>query len=138
VTDCPFCLRIATRDGVLAENELAVAIRDLYPVSEGHTLVVPRRHESDYFKLTEEEQIAILRLVREQERRLREELSPAAFNMGLNSGPAAGQTVPHAHIHLIPRYEGDVPDPRGGVRWVLASRAPYWDRGQGASSATDG
>jgi len=103
-----------------------VAIRDQYPVSEGHTLVVPRRHESDYFQLTEDEQVAMLRLVRIEQARLVQELTPAAFNVGVNAGAAAGQTVLHAHIHLIPRYLGDVPDPRGGVRWVLSGKACYW------------
>lgn len=127
MTDCPYCTRIATMDGIVAQNELAVALRDKYPVSKGHTLVIPRRHEADYFRLTEDEQIAILRLVKEAQRYLQEELKPAAFNVGVNAGSAAGQTISHAHVHLIPRYAGDVPDPRGGVRWVIPVKAPYWE-----------
>jgi diadenosine tetraphosphate (Ap4A) HIT family hydrolase len=126
MSDCPYCLRIATGDGVVAENELAVALADGYPVSTGHTLVVPRRHEADYFHLSEEEQIAILRLLRQMHERLLKESQPDAFNVGVNAGSAAGQTIGHAHLHLIPRYQGDVPDPRGGVRWVIPAKARYW------------
>ena len=127
MTECPYCARIKTGDGVVESNELAVALMDQYPVSPGHTLVVPRRHESDYFGLTEEEQTAMLRLLRSVEERLHTELNPAAFNIGVNTGPAAGQTIPHTHMHLIPRFTGDVPDPRGGVRWVIPAKANYWD-----------
>ena len=126
MSDCPFCVRIATDTEGLESNDLAVALVDQYPVSPGHTLIVPRRHEPDYFRLTEEEQFAILRLVRLVRTRLGRELAPAAFNVGVNSGPAAGQTVPHAHVHVIPRFAGDVPDPRGGIRWVIPARANYW------------
>lgn len=126
MTDCPYCTRIVSRNGVVAENELAVALSDGYPVSVGHTLVVPRRHEADYFRLSEDEQVAILRLVREVQQHLQEDLRPSAFNVGVNAGPAAGQTIGHAHLHLIPRYVGDVPDPRGGVRWVIPAKARYW------------
>ena len=127
VTECPYCRKTRTGEGVVAENELALAITDEFPLNPGHTLIVPRRHEGDYFRLTEEEQTAIVALIREVQVGLQKQYRPAAFNVGLNSGPAAGQTIPHTHVHLIPRYLGDVPDPRGGVRWIIPERAPYWE-----------
>lgn len=127
VEDCPYCRKMRTGEGVVAENELALAIKDEFPLNPGHTLVVPRRHVGDFFQLTEEEQAAIHALVRQMQASLQEQYRPAAFNVGLNNGPAAGQTIPHVHVHLIPRYLGDVPDPRGGVRWIIPERAPYWE-----------
>ena len=103
-----------------------MAVRDGYPVSEGHTLVVPRKHAASLFELSHEEQSAVWVLAREIRNRLQAELSPDGFNIGLNDGETAGQTVPHAHVHVIPRNRGDVPDPRGGVRWVIPDRAAYW------------
>jgi diadenosine tetraphosphate (Ap4A) HIT family hydrolase len=123
-TECPFCTIESGR--VIASNSMAFAIRDGYPVSPGHTLAIPNRHVGSFFDLSLGEQEALLNLVRDQKRVLDAEFSPAAFNVGINDGPAAGQTVPHVHVHLIPRYSGDVADPRGGVRWVLADRARYW------------
>lgn len=127
MSECPYCLRIRTDDGILERGPLAVALVDQFPVSPGHTLIVPMRHEPDYFSLTAEEQAEMLRLLRSQQARLQRELSPDAFNLGVNTGPAAGQTIPHTHVHLIPRFKGDVPDPRGGVRWVIPAKANYWD-----------
>lgn len=109
-----------------AANEHAVVIRDGYPVSVGHTLVIPRRHVGSFFELTVDEQGAMLRLLADARGRLQQQLAPASYNIGINDGPAAGQTVPHVHMHLIPRYEGDVQDPRGGVRWVIPGKARYW------------
>jgi diadenosine tetraphosphate (Ap4A) HIT family hydrolase len=114
------------RRRVVASNSLAFAIRDGYPVSPGHTLAIPNRHVGSFFDLTPAEHDALLDLIQDQKRLLDAEFSPDAFNIGINDGPAAGQTVPHVHVHLIPRYRGDVPDPRGGIRWVLADRARYW------------
>ena len=120
---CPFCDRIrqAVKDG-----RRAVAFLDAFPVSAGHTLVMPTRHEPDLFALNAEEQQAVWTLVAQEHERLVEQLAPDGFNVGINVGAAAGQTVPHAHVHLIPRHAGDVPDPRGGIRWVLPDRAAYW------------
>jgi diadenosine tetraphosphate (Ap4A) HIT family hydrolase len=81
---------------------------------------------ADYFELGEEEQAALWRLVAEVKTRLDREHHPSGYNVGINVGPAGGQTVWHAHVHVIPRFEGDVEDPRGGVRWVIRARAPYW------------
>lgn len=105
---------------------LAVVIRDAYPVSEGHTLIIPRRHVRSWFETNPGEQHAILELLAKARAQLDAEYHPAGYNIGINDGVAAGQTVPHLHIHLIPRYEGDHPEPRGGVRWVLPGKASYW------------
>jgi diadenosine tetraphosphate (Ap4A) HIT family hydrolase len=122
--DCPFCHDYPRR--VLVESEFALAIPDGYPVAEGHTLVIPKRHVASLFDLPEVEQAAIWGLVAEVRQRLAERYRPDGFNIGLNDGKAAGQTVMHAHVHLIPRRHGDVTDPRGGVRWVVPDKAAYW------------
>jgi diadenosine tetraphosphate (Ap4A) HIT family hydrolase len=122
---CPFCARLSTGD-LLAGSDLAAAFPDGFPVSPGHALVVPRRHVADYFDLAEDERAAVWRVVAEVKARLDRERRPAGYNVGMNVGAAGGQTVWHAHVHVIPRYAGDVPDPRGGVRWVLGSSARYW------------
>ena len=122
---CPFCERIAARD-VTDQNELAAAFPDGYPLCDGHTLVVPLRHEPDFFSLTVPEQEAILSLARVVQERIGKAGSVDGFNIGINVGEAAGQTVDHAHVHVIPRRAGDVEDPRGGVRWVIPDRAAYW------------
>lgn len=101
---------------------------DAFPVADGHTLVVPRKHVSTMFELTTPEQNAIWELVARVRERLLAEMQPDGFNIGINDGLAAGQTVMHAHIHIIPRRHGDVPDPRGGIRWVISDNAPYWNK----------
>jgi diadenosine tetraphosphate (Ap4A) HIT family hydrolase len=93
---------------------------DNQPLSRGHVLVVPKRHVADFFEMTPEEQLAVLELLREAHRLARTEHSPDGFNIGVNVGQAAGQSRMHVHVHLIPRYLGDVPNPKGGVRCVLA------------------
>jgi diadenosine tetraphosphate (Ap4A) HIT family hydrolase len=123
-TPCPFCSLDAER--ILAGNDLAVVIRDGFPVSPGHTLVIPRRHVASWFETTPEEQRAVLGLLGEAKQQLDAAHAPAGYNIGINDGPAAGQTVRHLHLHLIPRYDGDTEDPRGGVRWVFPHRAAYW------------
>lgn len=125
MTDCSFCVRIDAGD-LLAGNDAAVAFPDAFPVADGHTLVCPRRHVSDLFALDDEEWAAVWALVRDVQGRLAADLDVAGWNVGANIGAAAGQTVAHAHVHVIPRQAGDVADPRGGVRWVLPDRADYW------------
>jgi diadenosine tetraphosphate (Ap4A) HIT family hydrolase len=128
---CPFCT--APTDRILHGNTHAIVLRDAFPISRGHTLIVPRRHVGSFFEATAEERVALLALLDEAKRSLDAELAPASYNIGINDGPAAGQTVPHLHIHLIPRYEGDCTDPRGGVRWIVPAKADYWsgrDRGR--------
>lgn len=122
---CPFCDRIAVGN-VIDGNDSATALLDGYPLNPGHCLVVPRRHVADFFDLSQPEQADIWRLVAELKARLDRERAPAGYNVGVNVGAAAGQTVWHAHVHLIPRHAGDVEDPRGGVRWVVPAKAPYW------------
>ena len=123
---CAFCQLPASR--VVAGDDLAVVIRDGFPVSQGHTLVIPRRHIRTFFELTTEERATIFALLDSAKTRIETEFHPDGYNIGVNEGPAAGQTVAHLHIHLIPRYSGDSPDPRGGVRWVLPKMADYWSR----------
>ena len=121
---CPFCSLPASR--VIGENEHALWMRDAYPVSPGHSLVVPKRHIASFFEATLPEREAILALVDEARACAEAELRPDGYNIGINDGAAAGQTVAHLHVHLIPRYAGDVPDPRGGLRWVIPGKADYW------------
>lgn len=121
-------MRLALPD-LMAENELAVASKDGFPVNLGHTLIVPKRHVAGLFDLDPDELAALWRLLPEVRQRLDARHSPAGYNIGVNVGEAAGQTVGHAHVHLIPRYAGDVADPRGGVRWVVPDRAAYWKAG---------
>jgi diadenosine tetraphosphate (Ap4A) HIT family hydrolase len=125
---CPFCHPEKPR--ITLENEAAWVFPDAFPVAEGHTLVVPARHVASLFELPEEEQAALWRLVALVRGKLMEELRPDGFNVGVNDGPAAGQTVLHAHVHVIPRRHGDVADPRGGVRWVIPDKAAYWAGGR--------
>ena len=116
------------REQILIDGPIAVAARDSYPVSKGHTLIIPRRHVASFFETTEEERHAMLKLLDEVKALLDSEHKPDGYNIGINNGPAAGQTVMHLHMHLIPRYAGDRPDPRGGVRWVLPEKAAYWEK----------
>jgi len=125
IVECPFCLRIRSGE-LLVDGDMAVALVDAYPVSPGHVLIVPRRHEPDFFRLTDEERAAMWEMVPTVRRTIERNHAPAGYNIGINVGAAAGQTVPHAHLHVIPRYAGDSADPRGGVRWVLPERARYW------------
>ena len=121
---CPFCELPAER--VLFRNDVALAFRDAYPVTPGHTLVIPLRHVASFFDATALERSEMLALLDQAKVQLQAELNPAGFNIGINDGAAAGQTVPHLHMHLIPRYLGDAPDPRGGVRWIIPEKADYW------------
>lgn len=119
---CPFCN--ISRE-VLAENDLAFAIFDMFPVSNGHVLIIPRRHISVFFELTESEQIACIQLSNQVKQIIQNDLKPDGFNIGINIGESAGQTISHAHIHIIPRYIGDVDNPRGGVRGVIPDKKEY-------------
>ena len=125
MSDCLFCGERAQVDA-LAANDLAIALSAGFPVSPGHALIVPRRHEPDFFSLSAEEQAAVIALVNPVRSVLDRQFGPDGYNLGVNAGRAAGQTIMHAHLHVIPRYSGDVPEPRGGVRWVLPETARYW------------
>jgi diadenosine tetraphosphate (Ap4A) HIT family hydrolase len=122
---CPFCTLPPER--IIDSNDLALVIRDGYPVSPGHTLVIPKRHIGSWFEITREEQNAMLNLLGRAKEALEKEFKPDGYNIGINDGPTAGQTVPHLHMHLIPRYKGDLEDPRGGVRWIIPGKAKYWE-----------
>lgn len=130
----PFCARIAAGE-ILLGNALAAAFPDAFPLTPGHTLVVPRRHEPDFLALTGVEQQAVWALAVEVAARLRRERAPDGYTLGVNVGAAGGQTVDHAHLHVIPRYRGDVDDPRGGVRWVVPARARSWALAQAGGAA---
>jgi diadenosine tetraphosphate (Ap4A) HIT family hydrolase len=123
-TDCPFCS--ISPDRIIMENDHAVVIRDGFPVSEGHTLIIPKQHLSSWFETQAIEKAALLHAMDEVKQLLDEQFSPDGYNVGVNDGEAAGQTVLHLHIHLIPRYKGDSDDPRGGVRWIMPDKAKYW------------
>ena len=118
---CPFC----DEQNYEFEGDLVFTKTDSYPVSKGHTLVIPKRHISDYFDCTESEVAELWALVDKTKNRLQDTHAPDGFNIGINVGEAAGQTVPHMHIHVIPRYVGDMDDPRGGVRGVIPNKQKY-------------
>jgi diadenosine tetraphosphate (Ap4A) HIT family hydrolase len=120
--DCPFCN--PDRE-IIAENDHSIAIFDSHPVSPGHALVIPRHHVSTIFDLADDEYASCFNLVRKIREILEEKHSTDAFNVGVNCGETAGQTVDHAHIHVIPRYSGDVDDPRGGVRHIIPDKGFY-------------
>lgn len=120
---CPFC-QLPPAD-IIGENALGRFFADRYPVSPGHLLIVPRRHVATYFEATQEEQQALWDLVKEAQAWLQHHRAPDGYNIGINVGETAGQTVFHLHIHLIPRYQGDMEDPRGGVRHVIPEKAKY-------------
>ncbi len=121
--ECPFCHPERAR--VLDENELAMALADAFPVSPGHTLVIPRRHVCDFFALSSTELEAVFEMLFRMRSRLAAEHQPDGFNVGVNVGEAAGQTVMHAHVHLIPRFFGDATEPQGGVRNVIKGMGQY-------------
>ena len=124
MTACPFCNFDRAR--LVLESESAIALRDGFPVADGHTLVIPRRHVKSIFDLSAADQAGLWVLVADVRERLIGDVSADAINIGVNDGWAAGQTVEHAHIHLIPRRQGDVVDPRGGIRNIIPSKARYW------------
>ena len=123
-TGCVFCS--LDKKSIDLENELALLFYDVYPVTEGHSLIIPKRHVKDYFELTIEEIAAINELILiQKEKLMNADSSIAGFNIGTNAGGTAGQTVMHCHIHLIPRRRGDMQDPRGGVRGVIPEKMKY-------------
>ena len=115
-TACELC----SQREVLLENALAYVRHDNNSLSRGHVLVIPKRHVASFFDMTGEEQSAVLALLSEIQRSIQKQHSPDGYNIGVNVGKAGGQSRMHVHMHLIPRYAGDVPDPRGGIRCVLS------------------
>ncbi len=123
-SSCPFCTLPAER--IIQENEHCVLVLDAYPVSQGHSLIIPKKHVASWFDITTVERDSMMSLLDRAREKAISETSPDGFNIGINDGAAAGQTVPHLHMHLIPRYTHDQPDPRGGIRWVIPGKAKYW------------
>ena len=121
---CHFCNLDSS--SIILVNDHAQAIYDGFPVTSGHSLIVPKRHIASFFEATKEEHAAMFDLLSEMRQLVLSEKRPNGFNIGINDGAAAGQTIMHLHIHLIPRYAGDTEDPRGGVRWIMPEKAPYW------------
>jgi diadenosine tetraphosphate (Ap4A) HIT family hydrolase len=120
--ECELC----SRQQVLLENALAYVRYDSNSLSRGHVLVIPKRHVANFFDMTAEEQAAVLALVRAIQQTIQKQHAPDGYNIGVNVGKAGGQSRMHVHLHLIPRYAGDVPDPRGGIRCVLPGlRSPH-------------
>jgi diadenosine tetraphosphate (Ap4A) HIT family hydrolase len=124
MTTCPFCSLLPAK--IIAQDDLTFMIRDSLPVSPGHTLILPKRHIASIFEATRAEVGALWDALENARREIITTLSPDGFNIGVNDGLAAGQTILHLHIHLIPRYKGDMPDPRGGIRWIFPDKAVYW------------
>jgi diadenosine tetraphosphate (Ap4A) HIT family hydrolase len=118
---CPFCQPAE----VLLENDLAYVIHDRFPASPGHLLILPCRHVADWFETTAQERLAMFDLADAAKTWLDGEFHPDGFNLGVNVGEVAGQTLFHVHLHLIPRYRGDVAAPRGGVRGVIPTKQSY-------------
>jgi diadenosine tetraphosphate (Ap4A) HIT family hydrolase len=118
----PASCELCTPADVVLEDELAYVRYDSNSLSRGHVLVVPKRHVASFFDMTSEEQAAILGLLTQAQSRIEREHAPDGYNVGINIGKAAGQSRMHVHVHLIPRYSGDVADPSGGIRCVLAEK----------------
>ena len=124
--ECPLCC--AAPDRTFHEGRLIRGLWDGFPVSPGHALLVPRRHVATWFEATPDERAELTEAIEIARAAILSRHRPDGFNVGMNLGAAAGQTVGHLHLHVIPRYAGDVPDPRGGVRWVVPQRADYWTK----------
>jgi len=124
--NCPFCGICGKQPALEFSN--CFAFLDAFPLSPGHTLIVPKKHVASLFDLPAAEQQELWNAVARVREKLQGEFQPDGFNIGLNDGPAAGQTIMHTHIHVVPRYKGDVADPRGGIRWIIPERAAYWEK----------
>ena len=122
--NCPFC-KVESEREIIAATSLSIAFFDGFPVSPGHALIIPRRHVASFFDLTKDEQQDMLKLMDSVKGIIDEKYHPDGYNVGVNVGETAGQSIFHVHMHLIPRYKGDVPNPRGGVRGVIPSKQNY-------------
>ena len=121
MTNCVFC----EEQNKAIESPICFAIYDKFPVSKGHLLIIPKRHFSNYFEATKDELAGFNDMVFEAQRKLNSIYNPDGYNLGINCGEVAGQTVMHTHIHLIPRYKNDVSDPKGGIRVVIPAKQKY-------------
>jgi diadenosine tetraphosphate (Ap4A) HIT family hydrolase len=120
---CPFCE--IPKNIIIKENDLSIAVYDKYPVNKGHILIITKRHVIDYFDASEEEKSSLFNLMEKCKKFLDKEYKPDGYNIGLNCGTDAGQTIMHLHLHLIPRYKNDIDDPTGGVRGVIPEKRIY-------------
>lgn len=125
MNDCLFCKWKTKKELFFLENELVFAIFDNFAVSKGHLLFITKRHIKDFFETTKEERQAIFDLIDEAKKIIDEMFQPTGYNIGMNCGESAGQSIMHLHVHLIPRYDGDVENPRGGVRGVIPNKQNY-------------
>jgi diadenosine tetraphosphate (Ap4A) HIT family hydrolase len=123
ISTCPFCTLPQSQNEL--ENNTAKAIYDLYPVQKGHLLIVPKRHIQSYFDATEDEILGIHQLIKQGKDIIDKKYNPDGYNIGVNIGEYGGQTVMHLHFHLIPRYKGDIEDPRGGIRKAIPNIVSY-------------
>lgn len=122
--DCYFCKCLKEKK-IILENDLSFTIFDGYPVNKGHMLIIPKRHIKDWWETTPDEKMAIIDLLDKAKKLIDKEYKPDGYNIGMNLGKPAGQSIMHLHVHLIPRYTGDVPNPRGGVRGVIPEKQNY-------------
>ncbi|MBQ9266675.1 MAG: Helicase associated domain protein [Clostridia bacterium] len=122
---CLFCQKQLENDKVILQNTYAYCVFDEYAVSKGHMLIIPKRHCKDFFETKPREKVAIFSLIKKAKSMLDTEYAPDGYNIGMNCGEAAGQSIMHCHVHLIPRYAGDVENPRGGVRGVIPDKQNY-------------
>ncbi len=122
--NCRFCMSSSGRR-IMIQGEYGFAAWDRHPASDGHFLVIPYRHFSDYFDISDEELVELWSLVAEGKKMADEKYKPDGYNIGINIGESAGQSIPHLHIHVIPRYKGDVENPKGGVRGVIPQNKLY-------------
>lgn len=122
--DCPFCN--LAKDRLIYSDSVANIFADGYPIAPGHLLITPKIHHRTIFDVPACQQAHLFSLINKAKSIICQSHSPDGYNIGINNGEAAGQTVHHVHIHVIPRYEGDVDNPRGGVRWVMPEKAKYW------------
>lgn len=123
VSGCVFCDMPGS--AYVIENDYFYGLFDKYPVTKGHLLIIPKRHAETLFELSEAERKALFEIIEEGKAHLEKKFSPAGFNFGVNQGLAAGQTILHLHLHIIPRYDGDMEDPEGGVRGVIPEKQKY-------------
>lgn len=129
---CPFCQLTSGVNNtvILFENETGFVVLDGFPITQGHSLIIPKQHISSFFEITQQQRQDLFALVDLAKTDLDKQYQPASYNIGINDGEAAGQTIPHLHIHLIPRYVEADKDPRGGVRWLVPEKADYWSKSQ--------
>jgi diadenosine tetraphosphate (Ap4A) HIT family hydrolase len=123
---CPFCTPADGR--ICFDSGLVFSMPDGYPISPGHSLIILKRHIETWFEATAEEKAAMITAIDQVKVIIEHEHKPTAWNIGVNSGRDAGQTVPHLHLHVIPRYPGDIDDPRGGIRNILPGKARWWEQ----------